>query len=58
MKALLLLAKAAIAFVWFILIFNIFAPFPGNAAIVSVHHGRLSVHYARLANGNFHRCIW
>ncbi|MBE3670874.1 hypothetical protein BOO24_18690 [Vibrio navarrensis] len=34
MKALLLLAKAAIAFVWFILIFNIFAPFPGNAAII------------------------
>ncbi|EEX95496.1 putative membrane protein [Vibrio orientalis CIP 102891 = ATCC 33934] len=33
MKALLLLAKAAIGFVWFILIFNIFHPFPGNSAI-------------------------
>ncbi|NOH81844.1 DUF1145 domain-containing protein [Vibrio sp. RE86] len=33
MKALLLLAKAAIGFVWFILLFNIFMPFPGNAAI-------------------------
>ncbi|MEH0761923.1 DUF1145 domain-containing protein [Vibrio sp. 16] len=33
MKALLLLAKAAIGFVWFILVLNIFMPFPGNAAI-------------------------
>ncbi|MFM2588303.1 DUF1145 domain-containing protein [Vibrio sp. TBV020] len=33
MKALLLLAKAAIGFVWFILILNFFSPFPGNAAI-------------------------
>ncbi|MGR5069912.1 DUF1145 domain-containing protein [Vibrio alfacsensis] len=33
MKALLILAKAAIAFVWFILILNIFMPFPGKAAI-------------------------
>ncbi|WP_159657628.1 DUF1145 domain-containing protein [Vibrio atypicus] len=33
MKALLLLAKAAIGFVWFILILNIFMPFPGKAAI-------------------------
>lgn len=33
MKFLLPLAKAAIAFVWFILIVNIFYPFPGNAAI-------------------------
>ncbi len=33
MKWLLLLAKAAIGFVWFVLIFNIFAPFPGKAAI-------------------------
>ncbi|CAM3104185.1 DUF1145 domain-containing protein [Vibrio mytili] len=33
MKTLLILAKAAIAFVWFILILNIFMPFPGNAAI-------------------------
>ncbi|WP_372046654.1 DUF1145 domain-containing protein, partial [Psychrobacter sp. Rd 27.2] len=28
-----MLAKAAIAFVWFVLIFNIFHPFPGKAAI-------------------------
>ncbi|MGL0821183.1 DUF1145 domain-containing protein [Vibrio vulnificus] len=34
MKALLFLAKAAISFVWLILLFNIFSPFPGNAAIV------------------------
>ncbi|GAM57041.1 hypothetical protein JCM19232_5486 [Vibrio ishigakensis] len=33
MKYLLILAKAAIAFVWFVLIFNIFQPFPGKAAI-------------------------
>ncbi|GAB7218782.1 MULTISPECIES: DUF1145 domain-containing protein [Vibrio] len=33
MKYLLMLAKAAIAFVWFVLIFNIFHPFPGKAAI-------------------------
>ncbi len=33
MKYLLILAKAAIAFVWFVLIFNIFHPFPGKAAI-------------------------
>ncbi|WP_063664499.1 DUF1145 domain-containing protein [Aliivibrio fischeri] len=33
MKGLLLLAKAAIAFVWFILILNFFMPFPGKAAI-------------------------
>jgi len=33
MKAILLLAKAAIGFVWFILILNIFMPFPGKAAI-------------------------
>ncbi len=33
MKALLLIAKAAIAFVWLVLIINIVAPFPGNAAI-------------------------
>lgn len=33
MKILILLAKAAIGFVWFILLFNIFMPFPGKAAI-------------------------
>ncbi|WP_162063570.1 DUF1145 domain-containing protein [Vibrio taketomensis] len=33
MKALILLAKAAIGFVWFVLILNFFMPFPGNAAI-------------------------
>ncbi|KOO05751.1 DUF1145 domain-containing protein [Vibrio hepatarius] len=33
MKALLLLAKAAIGFVWLVLILNIFMPFPGKAAI-------------------------
>lgn len=33
MKILLVLAKAAIAFVWFVLLVNIFHPFPGNAAI-------------------------
>ena len=33
MKALILLAKASIAFVWFVLILNIFMPFPGTAAI-------------------------
>ncbi|MDF5088999.1 DUF1145 domain-containing protein, partial [Vibrio parahaemolyticus] len=33
MKALIMLAKAAIAFVWLVLILNIFMPFPGNAAI-------------------------
>lgn len=33
MKALLMLAKAAIGFVWLILILNFFMPFPGNAAI-------------------------
>ncbi|MDW2255869.1 DUF1145 domain-containing protein, partial [Vibrio sp. 1569] len=33
MKALLILATAAIAFVWLVLILNIVMPFPGNAAI-------------------------
>ncbi len=33
MKLFLLLAKAAIAFVWGVLIFNIFMPFPGKSAI-------------------------
>ncbi|MEF1289910.1 DUF1145 domain-containing protein [Vibrio sp. M260118] len=33
MKALIMLAKAAIGFVWFILILNFFVPFPGKAAI-------------------------
>ncbi len=33
MKILLILAKAAIAFVWLVLLFNIVMPFPGNAAI-------------------------
>lgn len=33
MKALLVLAKAAIAFVWIVLLLNIFMPFPGKAAI-------------------------
>ncbi|EOX4464284.1 DUF1145 domain-containing protein [Vibrio alginolyticus] len=33
MKALIMLTKAAIAFVWLVLILNIFMPFPGNAAI-------------------------
>ncbi|MCE7567691.1 DUF1145 domain-containing protein [Aliivibrio fischeri] len=33
MKGLIILAKAAIAFVWFILILNFFIPFPGKAAI-------------------------
>ncbi|MBD1559362.1 DUF1145 domain-containing protein [Vibrio sp. S9_S30] len=33
MKVLLILAKAAIAFVWLVLLFNIFHPFPGKAAI-------------------------
>ena len=33
MKVLLILAKAAIAFVWLVLFINIFHPFPGKAAI-------------------------
>lgn len=33
MKILLVLAKAAIAFVWLVLLFNIVHPFPGKAAI-------------------------
>ncbi|MBW3698569.1 DUF1145 domain-containing protein [Vibrio sp. T187] len=33
MKIMLMLAKASIAFVWFVLIVNIFHPFPGNAAV-------------------------
>ncbi len=33
MRVLLVLAKAAIAFVWLILLLNIFMPFPGKAAI-------------------------
>lgn len=33
MKIIILLAKASIAFVWFVLLFNIFQPFPGKAAI-------------------------
>ncbi|WP_428773620.1 DUF1145 domain-containing protein [Vibrio sp.] len=33
MKALLLLAKCAIAFVWLVLLINIVHPFPGKAAI-------------------------
>lgn len=33
MKGLIILAKSAIAFVWFILILNFFMPFPGKAAI-------------------------
>jgi putative membrane protein len=33
MKILILLAKASIAFVWLVLIANIFMPFPGKAAI-------------------------
>ena len=34
MKALIFLAKASIGFVWLVLLFNIFMPFPGKAAIV------------------------
>ncbi|RXJ73028.1 hypothetical protein CS022_12100 [Veronia nyctiphanis] len=33
MKALLLIAKLALGFVWFVLFANVFYPFPGNAAI-------------------------
>ncbi len=33
MKGLLILAKAAIGFVWLVLIINIVMPFPGKAAI-------------------------
>ncbi|MBY7864832.1 DUF1145 domain-containing protein [Vibrio fluvialis] len=33
MKVLLTLAKAAIAFVWLVLLINIVMPFPGKAAI-------------------------
>ncbi|NVD08164.1 DUF1145 domain-containing protein [Vibrio sp. JPW-9-11-11] len=33
MKALIWLAKGAIGFVWLVLIYNMFMPFPGNAAI-------------------------
>lgn len=33
MKLLLTLAKAAIGFVWLVLLINIVMPFPGNAAI-------------------------
>lgn len=33
MKILIFLAKASIAFVWLVLILNIFMPFPGKAAI-------------------------
>lgn len=33
MKALLWLAKAAIGFVWLVLLFNVVMPFLGNAAI-------------------------
>lgn len=33
MKVLIMLAKAAIGFVWFILLLNFFVPFPGKAAI-------------------------
>ena len=33
MKALILLAKAAIGFVWLVLLINIFHPFPGVAAM-------------------------
>lgn len=33
MKALITLAKAAIGFVWLVLLINIFYPFPGVAAI-------------------------
>jgi putative membrane protein len=33
MKALLMLAKIAFGFVWFVLILNIFHPFPGKGAI-------------------------
>lgn len=33
MKILLTLAKAAIGFVWLVLLINIVMPFPGNAAI-------------------------
>lgn len=33
MKWLINLAKAMILFVWLVLIFNLFAPFPGKAAI-------------------------
>ncbi|WP_413285580.1 DUF1145 domain-containing protein [Vibrio sp. MA40-2] len=33
MKILILLAKVSIAFVWLVLLLNIFMPFPGKAAI-------------------------
>ncbi len=33
MKVFLLLAKTCVAFVWGVLIFNIFMPFPGKSAI-------------------------
>ncbi|MCL9783563.1 DUF1145 domain-containing protein [Vibrio sp. S4M6] len=34
MKVLIFLAKAAITFVWLVLIANIFHPFPGKSAVV------------------------
>ncbi|NLS13638.1 DUF1145 domain-containing protein [Vibrio sp. SM6] len=34
MNALIVLAKAALSFVWLILFFNLFQPFPGITAIV------------------------
>ena len=42
MNILLPLAKAAIAFVWFVLIVNIFHPFPGNSTPVCTFLGCIS----------------
>lgn len=58
MKALIMLAKAAIAFVWLVLILNIFMPFPGNAAIALYIMTAFFVHHARFTNGHLHWCIW
>ncbi len=58
MKALLFLAKAAISFVWLILLVNIVSPFPGNAAIVLYIMTAFFVHHAWTANADLRRRLW
>nr|WP_307976691.1 DUF1145 domain-containing protein [Vibrio metoecus] len=58
MKALLWLAKTAIGFVWLVLLVNIITPFPGNAAIDTLHHDCILALHAWLANADFRGRLW
>lgn len=58
MKALLLLAKAAIGFVWLVLILNIFYAVSGQSCHRALHYGGFPVHHARPADVDLCRRVW